>query len=125
MINLVKNINLINIAAKNKKLSTTLTVNSQIKKTLNILVEYNLIEYQTLGPYKALITLKYKNYQPVIKSINFMGSRYKNNVTLTYLSRESNNKKALYIIQTSQGLKTVESAIHLKISGVLLFKITI
>jgi len=125
MVNLVKNINLINLAAKNRKLHTVIATNPQIKKILNILVESNLIEYKILSPYQVKVTLKYKNYKPVLKSINYMGSRYKNNVTLTYLSREAGNKKALYILQTAQGLKTMENALHLKVSGILLFKIII
>lgn len=125
MVNLVKNINLINLAAKNRKLHIVIATNPQIKKILNILVESNLIEYKILSPYQVKVTLKYKNYKPVVKSINYMGSRYKNNVTLTYLSREAGNKKALYILQTAHGLKTMESALHLKVSGILLFKIII
>jgi len=125
MVNLVKNINLINLAAKNRKLHTVVTTNPQIKKILNLLVESNLIEYKILSPYQVKVTLKYKNYKPVLKSINYMGSRYKNSVKLTYLSREAGNKKALYILQTAQGLKTMENALHLKVSGILLFKIII
>lgn len=125
MISLVKSINLISIAAKNKKLNIEININPRIISTLNLLTNCNLIEYTLINKYKATITLKYKNQKPILKSINFMGGHYKNNVTAKYALTEFNNKKALYVIQTPFGLKTIESALSLKTGGVLLFKITL
>lgn len=125
MLTLIKNINLINLAARNQKLSVKINTNSSITKVLGLLTDYNLIEYEKLSPYSAFITLKYKNHSPCLKSIRFMGGRFKNNITCKYAIRELHNKKAFYIIRTSRGLVTLENAIKYGEGGIILFKIKI
>ena len=125
MLNSIKSINLINIAAKNNKINVRIVINKQTIKILNLLTDYNLIEYTTESKYFALITLKYLNSKPVLKSINFMGGRFKNNIKKSYAISEINNKKALYIIQSPEGLKTIESATFAGHGGIILFKIKI
>ena len=49
MSKLVENINLINIAAKNTKVVVPLQITKTIIQTLDILVEYNMIEYKILN----------------------------------------------------------------------------
>lgn len=124
MSKLVKNINLLNVAAKNTKVITNLQVTKTITQILDILVEYNMIEYKILNN-KAIVTLQYNNLRPIIKTINYMGGNYYNNIKYTYIKRELSSKKSLYIIKTSLGIMTLESAIKHKLGGTLLFKITI
>lgn len=125
MLTVVKNINLINLAAKNQKLSVQILSNSKILRILRILADYNLIEYEALTPHTVKVNLKYKNNNPCLKSIRFMGGRAKQNITCTYAKRELNNKRALYIIQTNKGLISLTQAVQLGEGGVLLFRIKI
>jgi ribosomal protein S8 len=125
MHNSIKNLNLINLAAKNNKINIKIIINKQTIKILNILTDYNLIEYKLEPGYSALVTIKYYNSKPVLKSINFMGGRFKNNIKRPYAVSESNNKKAFYIMQTPTGLKTMESATFSGHGGIILFKIKI
>lgn len=125
MLALVKNINLINLAAKNQKLNVQITSNPKVLKVLRVLTNYNLIEYEILSSYVVNITLKYKNQSPCLKSIRFMGGNHKNNVSYTYSKRELSNKRALYIIQTSNGLLSLDAANKLGKGGIILFKINI
>jgi ribosomal protein S8 len=125
MLNSVKNLNLINLAAKNNKINVKIITNKQTLKILNLLTDYNLIEYTLESGYSALVTLKYLNSKPILKSINFMGGRFKNNVKKSYAVSEINNKKAFYIMQTPMGLKTMESAIFAGHGGLILFKVKI
>ena len=124
MSKLVKNINLINIAAKNTKVIANLQVTKAITQILDILVEYNMVEYKILNN-KAIVTLRYSNLQPTIKTINYMGGNYYNSIKCGYAKRELNTKKSLYIIKTSLGVMTLESAVKHRLGGTLLFKITI
>lgn len=125
MLNSVKNINLINLAAKNNKINVRIVINKQTIKILNLLTEYNLIEYIIESKYFALVTLKYLNNKPSLKSINFMGGRFKNNIKHSYAISEINNKKALYVVQTPKGLKTLESATFIGHGGIIILKIKI
>jgi len=125
MLNSVKNINLINLAVKNNKINVKIVVNKQTIKILNLLTSYNLIEYTLESKHFALVTLKYLNSKPSLKSINFMGGGYKNNIKKTYAISEINNKKAFYIVQTPVGLKTMEASIFAGHGGIILFKVKI
>lgn len=125
MLSSIKNINLINLAAKNNKISVKIIVNKQTIKILNLLADYNLIEYTIESTHFAIVSLKYLNSKPSLKSINFMGGRFKNNIKKTYAISEINNKKAFYIVQTPVGLKTMESATFAGHGGIVLFKIKI
>lgn len=116
---------LISAAALNKKLTLKTITTPKITQILNILVDNNFLEYQTDSNNKIIITLKYKNQQPIIKHITFMGGSYKNNVSLSYLTRELSSKKSFYIIETNQGFKTLDSAIKCNCGGLILFKIII
>jgi ribosomal protein S8 len=124
MSKLIKNINLINIAAKNTKVIANLQVTKAITQILDILVEYNMIEYKILDN-KAIVTLRYNNLKPTIKTINYMGGNYYNNIKYIYAKRELSTKKSLYIVKTSLGVMTLESAVKHRLGGTLLFKITI
>lgn len=77
----VEAINTLNLAVKNKRLTLALKVNPSIIKVLNILVDSNLIEYRSVTADNIEIRIKYKDSLPVLKSINYMGGSYKNNVT--------------------------------------------
>lgn len=124
MSKLIKNINLINLAAKNNKIITTLQVTKSITQILDILVEYNMIEYQILNT-KAIVNLHYSNLRPTVKSINYMGGNYYNNINYIYAKKELSNKKSFYLVRTSLGIMTLESAVKQRLGGTLLFKITI
>ena len=125
MLTVVKSINLINVAARNQKLNITISSNANVRKVLNILTDYNLIEYETVSAHIDKVTLKYKNQASALKSIRFMGGRNKNNVTHKYAIKELNNKKALYIVQTTKGLTSLENAVYMGEGGILLFRIKI
>jgi len=87
MSKLIKNINLINLAAKNNKIVTTLQVTKSITRILDILVEYNMIEYQILNTNKAIVNLHYNSLKPIVKSINYMGGNYYNNINRIYAKK--------------------------------------
>jgi len=125
MSKLIKNINLINLAAKNNKIVTTLQVTKSITRILDILVEYNMIEYQILNTNKAIVNLHYNSLRPIVKSINYMGGNYYNNINHIYAKKELSNKKSFYLVRTSLGIMTLESAVKQRLGGTLLFKITI
>lgn len=125
MLTVIKSINLINVAARNQKLNITISSNANVRKVLNILTDYNLIEYETVSAHIDKVTLKYKNQASALKSIRFMGGRNKNNVTHKYAIKELNNKKALYIVQTTKGLTSLENAVYMGEGGILLFRIKI
>jgi ribosomal protein S8 len=124
MSKLVENINLINVAAKNTKVVVPLQITKAITQTLDILVEYNTIEYKILNK-KAIVTLRYANLKPTIKVINYMGGNYYNNINYLYAKKELNTKKSLYIVRTSLGIMTLESAVKFRVGCTILFKITI
>jgi ribosomal protein S8 len=124
MSKLVENINLINVAAKNTKVVVPLQITKAITQTLDILVEYNMIEYKILNK-KAIVTLRYANLKPTIKVINYMGGNYYNNINYLYAKKELNTKKSLYIVRTSLGIMTLESAVKFRVGCTILFKITI
>jgi ribosomal protein S8 len=124
MSKLVENINLINVAAKNTKVVVPLQITKAITQTLDILVEYNMIEYKILNK-KAIVTLRYANLKPTIKVINYMGGNYYNNINHVYAKKELNTKKSLYVVRTSLGIMTLESAVKFRVGCTVLFKITI
>lgn len=124
MSKLVENINLINIAAKNTKVVVPLQITKTIIQTLDILVEYNMIEYKILNK-KAIVTLRYANLKPTIKAINYMGGNYYNSINHIYAKKELSTKKSLYVVRTSLGMMTLESAVKFKVGCTILFKITI
>jgi ribosomal protein S8 len=124
MSKLVENINLINVAAKNTKVVVPLQITKAITQTLDILVEYNMVEYKILNK-KAIVTLRYANLKPTIKVINYMGGNYYNNINHIYAKKELNTKKSLYIVRTSLGIMTLESAVKFRVGCTVLFKITI
>lgn len=121
----VEAINTLNLAVKNKRLTLALKVNPSIIKVLNILVDSNLIEYRSVTADNIEIRIKYKDSLPVLKSINYMGGSYKNNVTWKALKKELDNKKCNYVILTNVGILTLEGAVKNKKGGLILFKITI
>jgi|SaaInl59LU_5_DNA_1037362.scaffolds.fasta_scaffold00371_3 ribosomal protein S8 len=125
MLTVVKSINLINLAAKNQKLSVQIMSNSGILKILRILTDYNLIEYEAIAPHTVKVNIKYKNNSPCLKSIRFMGGNNKQNITCNYAKRELNNKRALYIVQTNKGITSLDRAVQFGEGGTLLFRIKI
>ena len=70
MTTLLKAVSIINLAARCNKINSCVYIDSNTKKLLDILVNYNLIEYVRLGNNRAYITFKYKNFKPILKSIN-------------------------------------------------------
>lgn len=100
---LLKAVSIINLAARCNKINSCVYIDSNTKKLLDTLVNYNLIEYVRLGNNRAYITFKYKNFKPILKSIKYMGSNYSNNIKLTTANKEFNTKKALYIISSNIG----------------------
>jgi len=113
------------MAAKGKKITIITATNPKVNCFLNILVAYGLIEYRLTGAYRATIKLKYKNLRPCLKSIHYMGSNCKKSINIKTIEKELGTKKALYIVQSSQGLVTFERASHLNSGGLLLFCIKI
>jgi len=121
---MIENINLMNVAAKNTKVSLTFRVTKTTTEILDSLVDYNIAEYQLLNK-KATVTLKYNNFKPTAKLISYMGAGHKNNITYNYAKRELNTKKSFYIVRTNLGIMTLESAVRCKVGCTLLFKINI
>lgn len=125
MLKTVEAVNTLNLAVKNKKTKLKIKINPSIKKVLNILVDYNVIEYSYVNSSVADVCIKYKDSSPILKSINYMGGNYKNNVTCQALQKELNNKRSSYIILTDIGMLSLESAVKNKRGGIILFKLTV
>lgn len=122
---IIRSTNTINLAVKSKKIKTLVKINPSVEKVLNILVDYNLIEYKRLDQSTADVYLKYKDNNPILKKINYMGGTYKNSISFNGLKKEVENKKAIFIVLTNIGTVSGECAVKNKQGGIVLFKLTI
>jgi len=103
MTTLLKAVSIINLAAKCNKINSYIYIDGNTKKLLDILVNYNLIEYVCLNSNRAYITFKYRNFKPTLKSIKYMGSDCSNNIKLVTVNKEFSTKKNLYILSSNIG----------------------
>jgi ribosomal protein S8 len=105
--------------------ASILLSNSETIELLNTLVDLNAIEYYFITKFSVSVKLKYKDFEPILKSIKCF-SRYSNsNITLSFAKKELNNKKSIYIVQTSLGILTLDKAVYNNVGGMILYKITI
>jgi len=126
MSKIAKSVSIINTMLTNKSnRASILLSNSETIELLNTLVDLNVIEYYFITKFSVSVKLKYKDFEPILKSIKCF-SRYSNsNITLSFAKKELNNKKSIYIVQTSLGILTLDKAVYNNVGGMILYKITI
>jgi ribosomal protein S8 len=126
MSKLKKTISVINIMLINKcNKATILTYDDNVIKLLNVLVDFNAIEYYFLTKSSISIKLKYKDFEPILKSIKCLKSYTNKNIKLNFAKKELNNRKSVYLVQTNIGILTLDKAVYNNLGGIVLYRITI
>lgn len=125
MLSIKNAISIINNMSKNKINKININISNDIIKLLNILVDYNIVEYTFINKHTVCLKLKYKNYEPILKSLKYIRGSSRKNINYNYAKKEFDNKKAIYILTTNMGLVTLEKAIYNNTGGIILYKIII
>jgi hypothetical protein len=110
-----------------KKKNIKIRCTKRMLDYLNLLVTLNLVEYvkDPVQPNVYTIYISYYNSKSILKKIKYIGNLRKGSISNKKWLRELSSRKALYIAETTAGLRVLDGSLDYLTPLRLVYKISI